>query len=379
MPIVLTLALASCFFINLAASRVVLSLYALELGAQPFAVGLVLAMYYTFPMLLSWPVGRLADRFGSRWLLLFAAASGAAGLTIPYFLRDLSAIYAAAALGGLALAFYNVLLQNLVGILSGPQQRTRNFSNLSLMGASANFIGPLIAGVSIDHLGHALASLWMVAPSLAAAVMIVLWGGVLPGGSRQSQPGTKILQTLANPEIRRMLATSGLVQLGMDLFQFYIPIYGHDIGLSGTAIGTVLSAFAVAAFVVRMIMPRLIALLGEEQLLSYSFFLAGAGYLLAPLSESVPVLALIAFVYGLGIGCTVPVTMMLMFSRSEQGRSGETLGLRLTTNNFVRTVGPTVFGLIASASGMFAVFWLSAMVMAAGGLLARPRKRAGDS
>ena len=53
MPIVLTLALASCFFINLAASRVVLSLYALELGAQPFAVGLVLAMYYTFPMLLS--------------------------------------------------------------------------------------------------------------------------------------------------------------------------------------------------------------------------------------------------------------------------------------------------------------------------------------
>lgn len=379
MPIVLTLALASCFFINLAASRVVLSLYALELGAQPFAVGLVLAMYYTFPMLLSWPVGRLADRFGSRWLLLFAAASGAAGLTIPYFLRDLSAIYAAAALGGLALAFYNVLLQNLVGILSGPQQRTRNFSNLSLMGASANFIGPLIAGVSIDHLGHALASLWMVAPSLAAAVMIVLWGGVLPGGSRQSQPGTKILQTLANPDIRRMLATSGLVQLGMDLFQFYIPIYGHDIGLSGTAIGTVLSAFAVAAFVVRMIMPRLIALLGEEQLLSYSFFLAGAGYLLAPLSESVPVLALIAFVYGLGIGCTVPVTMMLMFSRSEQGRSGETLGLRLTTNNFVRTVGPTVFGLIASASGMFAVFWLSAMVMAAGGLLARPRKRAGDS
>lgn len=375
MPIVLTLALASCFFVNLSASRVVLSLYALDLGAQPFAVGLVLAMYYTFPMLLSWPVGRLADRFGSRWLLLFAAASGAAGLTIPYFVRDLSAIYAAAALGGLALAFYNVLLQNLVGILSRPQQRTRNFSNLSLTGASANFIGPLIAGVSIDHLGHALASLLMVAPSLAAAVMIVLWGGAFPGGSRQPQPGTKILQTLANPEIRRMLAVSGLVQLGMDLFQFYIPIYGHDIGLSGTAIGTVLSAFAAAAFVARMIMPRLIALLGEERLLSYSFFLAGAGYLLVPLSASVPVLALIAFVYGLGIGCTVPVTMMLMFSRSEQGRSGETLGLRLTTNNFVRAVGPTVFGSIASVSGMFPVFWLSALVMAAGGLLARPRRR----
>ena len=379
MPIFLTLALALCFFINLTASRVVISLYALDLGAGPFEVGLLFATYYACPMLLSWPVGRLADRFGSRWLLMLGAASGAVGLAIPYYMRELSAIFAASLLSGLALAFANVLLQNLVGTLSKPEERTRNFSTFSLMGAGANFIGPLIAGVSIDRLGHPLASLCMMAPTLAAALMIAIWGGVYPGGARRPPSGTNMLQSLANPEIWRTLAASGLVQLGMDMFQFYIPIYGHSIGLSGTAIGTVLSAFAVAAFVARLIMTRLVELMGEERLLSYSFYLAAAGYLLVPLSIQVPVLALMGFVYGLGMGCTAPLTMMLMFSRSAEGRSGETMGVRLATNNLVRAVGPTLFGAIASAFGMFPVFWIGALVLGAGGLLVRPRRRRRES
>jgi len=379
MPILLTNALALCFFVNLTASRVVIALYALQLGAGPFEVGLVFAAYYASPMLLSWPVGRLADRYGSRWLLMVAAASGAIGLAIPYFIRELPAIFAASALSGLALALSNVLLQNLIGTLSSPQSRARNFGNFSMMGAGANFIGPLIAGVSIDRLGYPLASLCMMAPTLAAAVMIAIWGGLFPGGSRQPPSGTNLLQSLANRDIWRTLAASGLVQLGMDMFQFYIPVYGHFVGLSGTAIGTVLSAFAVAAFVARAIMTRLIEMMGEERLLSYSFYLAAAGYLLLPLSARVPVMVLMGFVYGMGMGCTAPLTMMLMFSHSAEGRSGETLGLRLATNNLVRAIGPTLFGAIASAFGMIPVFWIGALVLGAGGVLVRPRKRGGPS
>jgi len=38
--------------------------------------------------------------------------------------------------------------------LWGPEQRARNFSNFSLIGAVTSFVGPLIAGLSIDHLGY---------------------------------------------------------------------------------------------------------------------------------------------------------------------------------------------------------------------------------
>ena len=56
---------------------------------------------------------------------------------------------------------------------------------------------------------------------------------------------------------------------------------------------------------------------------------------------------------------------MLLFSRSAEGRSGETLGLRQTANNIVRVIAPSLFGFIASAFGLFPVFGISALMMGA--------------
>ena len=374
MPVYLTFALAFLGFVSLNAARVVLSLYALSLGAQPFAVGVLAAMFYVFPLLLSWLVGTLTDRFGSRWLLLFGTACGAIGLLVPYFSRELSALYVAAAMSGLSLAFYNVIVQNLVGILSKPHERIQSFSNFSLVGATANFVGPLIAGFSIDHSGYPIACLYIVALSIGAGAMLVAWGGVLPGGNKHhAGAATRVLDALADREIRQMLVTSGLVQVGFDLFQFYMPIYGHALGLSASVIGAVLSTFAVASFVVRLAMPRLIARLGEERLLEYSFYLGAASFMLVPLCRNPLMLGLISFAFGLGMGCGQPLTLMLMFSRSPEGRSGETLGLRLTANNIMRVIGPAFFGSIGSMFGLFPVFWISAIMMGSGGVRSRTK------
>jgi len=61
----------------------------------------------------------------------------------------------------------------------------------------------------------------------------------------------------------RALAVSSCVQLSIDLFQFCVPVYGHDIGLPASVIGMVLGAYAAAAFVARAAMPWLIALWGR--------------------------------------------------------------------------------------------------------------------
>lgn len=359
-------------FNSVSAARVVLALYALDLGAQPSGVGLLFATYYAFPLVISWPLGRLSDRIGSRWLLVFGAVSGTCGMLIPYFVRDLSALYAAGTMIGLSFACYNVLLQNLVGLLSKPEAHARNFSNMSMLGASSNFLGPLIAGFSIDYSGTAFACLYVVALSLTAVVLLVVWGGILPRGTRSVTAAGSLRDTLSDKEIVRMLATSSLAQVGQDLYQFYIPIYGHAIGLSASAIGSVIAAFAVAQFATRFIMPHLVLRLGEEGLLAYSFYLAAAGFLLVPFFEGAVALGVVSFMFGLGMGCCQPVTTMQLFRRSAEGRSGETLGLRQTVNNVLRVSGPVVFGFVATAFGLVPVFWMNALMMVAGGWIARP-------
>jgi len=78
----LTLALTFFNFVGANAARVLLTLYALELDAPASAVGVIGGLLYLFPLLLSWPIGALADRRGPRGVLLFAAICGAVSLTM---------------------------------------------------------------------------------------------------------------------------------------------------------------------------------------------------------------------------------------------------------------------------------------------------------
>jgi MFS family permease len=372
-PLRLTFAVCFLSFTGMTSARVVLSLYALDLGASASAVGVLAAMFFMFPLLLSWPVGALSDRIGPRGPLVLSTVFSAIGLSLPYFVPHVAALYVAAAMSGLALACYHVNLQTLVGRLSGPDERVRNFANFSLVGAATNFAGPLLGGIVVDHSGFAVACLYIVLLAVIAFVLLAVWGRQLPLAQKSTGPRLRVRETLADRDMRGMLVTSGLMQLGTDLFQFYMPIYGHGAGLSASAIGAVLAAFAAAAFCIRFGMARLVKRFGEQQLLTYSFFLGGLGFLLVPLFKGAALLGLVAFLFGLGMGCGQPLTTMLMFAKCAEGRTGETLGLRLTVNNTMRVAGPAVFGVVASFTGLTAVFIINGVMMAVGGWMSRPK------
>ncbi len=365
------LALALINFSTVLGGRVVLALYALNFGAQPFAVGVLAATFSAIPMSLAWLAGRLTDRIGARWLLSFGAAVGACGMAVPYLLPRLPALYLTAALLGLSFTFYTVTLQNLVGVLGRTEEHARNFSNFAMVAAFANFLGPMIAGFSIDHMGFGSACLSFVLLSLVSVVLLAWRGAILPGATPQAGKAGGFKDMLADADVRRVLVTSSLVQFGIDLFQFYLPIYGHGIGLSASVIGIVLAMFAAASFAVRALLPRLIARLGEETLLAYAFYIAAASFVLIPFCREAVLLSLVAFLLGLGIGCGPPVTMMMTYSQSPKGRSGEALGLRLTANHVARVIGPLAFGSLGSAFGLFPVFWVNALLMGCGGWISR--------
>jgi predicted MFS family arabinose efflux permease len=177
---------------------------------------------------------------------------------------------------------------------------------------------------------------------------------------------------LATAGLWRVLITSSLVITGIDLFQFAMPIYGKGIGLSASAIGVVLAMYSVAAFLVRIILPTLIARSSEETVLTYSFFIGAASLIVVPFFTSVPLLALISLTFGLGMGCGQPITMMMTYSSSSEGRTGEAMGLRLTANHITRVIVPLIFGMIGSAFGMYPVFFVNALLLASGGAVTKP-------
>lgn len=379
MSVYFVYALALFNGIGVFSSQMVLSLYALNLGASPLAVGLLAAAYSLFPMLLAVTAGKLIDRFGGRWPMTAGAACGGIGMLVPYFVQGLPAVYIAGATNGLWVVFFGLATQNLVGQLSTPDTRARDFSNYMLTNSLSQFLAPLIGGFSIDHGGHAGTCLYLALLSLAPIALLAVRGHALPGGTRRVEKarGGGIRAMLSDPVVRRTLITGSLLSVGLNLYQTYMPVYGHSIGLSASAIGMVLAMNSSAAFVSRFGLPRLIAKFGEERLLAYAFFAGAATLALIPLFKYPALLALVSFVFGLGMGCGQPIVIMLMYSNSRDGRSGEALGLKVTTNQLTKLVSPVLFGAIASVLGLFAMFWINAALMAAGGAISRPK--AGDA
>ena len=364
-----------CNMSSFRASKVLISLFAIELGASQVTIGLMIAMYSLLPALLAVYAGKLSDRLGVRVPMLVGSLGVAAGLLLPWLAPGLPALYASAALIGASHMFYNVSAQNLVGSLGGAEERTRNFANYALAMAIGSVIGPLFAGFSIDFVGHATGYLYIAALPLVPVLIMASARAVGRGPRLKTEEEQAVLSTslLANPVLRRTLIASAVAVTAQDLFQFYMPIYGHSVGLSASAIGVVLAMSGIAAFAVRIGLPRLVKRFGPDTVFNGSLFISAVTFLLFPLFVSAPALAAIALVLGLGMGCAQPVTLMLIFSRAPEGRSGEALGMRVTINQLTHIAVPVIFGTIGSVFGVAPVFIVNALILAGGGLLNREK------
>jgi MFS family permease len=315
--------------------------------------------------------GKLTDRLGVRKPMIGGTLGVMSALLVPYLAPGITALYVSAALLGASWVFYNVCAQNLVGLLSDSESRARNFSNYGLVMAGGSFFGPLLSGFSIDHFGHAQTYLHLALVPLASIAILATSKAIrgAKGKTAKEEHATYSANLLRNVPLRRTLITSAIVLTGTDLFQFYMPIYGHNVGLSASAIGMVLGMFAIAAFVVRLVMPALVKRYTADTVLLWSLYLGAFSYVLFPMFDTAVLLGAVAFVLGLGMGCSQPVSLMLIYDRAPAARSGEALGLRMTVNNFMHIAVPLFFGTLGSAFGVAPVFFANAAILGAGGVI----------
>lgn len=356
-------------------SRVAISLYALDQQASQFTIGTLMALYAVVPLVLAVYVGRLADRVGPRIPMLIGTAGVAVGLLLPPVFPGIATLYVSALILGSTFHFFFITVQGIAGGIGGTEHRARNFALVGMGFSAAGFIGPFLAGVAIDHLGHLPAfwilSLFPVVPTL----MLLLKPSIVPKPRAHTGPrgAHSVLDLWRLPGLRNTFIASGILSAAWDLFQFYFPVYGHSKGLSASAIGAILGVFALATFTIRVVLPPLARRYTEAQILTSGIFIAAAAFALFPVPAFANpyILAAIAFLLGLGVGCGQPMSMSLIYAMAPPGRAAECAGLRVTVNNVMHLVIPLFFGSLGTAFGYALVFATNSGILVAGGLLMR--------
>lgn len=352
-------------------SRVVLSLLAIDLGADPFGVGIMAALYAVGPMLLAIYTGKLIDRIGALAPMLIGTLGVALCLLLAAAVPRLAVLYGAALLFGLSFMLFFVAVQGITGALGREEDRARNYGLLSIGFSLAGFFGPVIAGFSIDFLGHRRALLILAGCALIPLLLLWLKRGLIPRASSlgQKQAGESALDLLRIPALRRTFITSGVLSAAWDLYSFYMPVYGHHIGLSASAIGMILAAFAAATFVIRLFLSAMVKRGSEMRILNQAIYVASAAFFLFPFFENPWALAAISFLLGLGVGTGQPLSMNLIYNLAPKNRTSEAAGVRVTVNHCTHVTIPLVFGAIGTAFGFAPVFFGNALMLLTGGLI----------
>jgi MFS family permease len=355
-------------------ARMTTSLFALELGGSEFTVGLLMALFALLPMLLSVSAGRLIDRVGPRTPVLLSFLGLAVGTALPFALPHLVTLYFSCTLVGTSFMFTHIAMNSVFGAHGTPEQRAVNFSWLALGFSVSNVLGPLVAGFSIDQLGHAQAMLALTVFPVLGFVLVWLRKRPLP----QPAPWTSgkrpgVLELLRIPQVRNTFVVSVLLSMGWDLYTFLTPLYGARLGLAATTIGVIMASFALATFVVRLVMPLFVKRLRHWVVMSSALALSGAAFLLFPLVSSVPLLLALSFVLGIGLGCAQPIIMSLLYEASPPGRQGEVVGLRTSLLNGSHSIIPLASGAMSAVAGMAPVFWIVAAFLLGGAWFARLR------
>ena len=370
-PIAAALAVAVCNMVAMRSSRVLLSLFALDLGTSVSVIGMLVASISLFPLFLSIYAGRLTDRLGLRRPLVLGSAGVTLAMVVPWFMPTLQGLFISAALLGTSNIFFALAMQHWIGLLgNNATERTRNFGNYATCVSIGAFIGPVIAGFGIDSVGHAGAYLICMIFPLAAFIAVAFFVRNQPGPEAREEGAVsgRAMDLLRVPELRRILITGGVLLTGIDLFEFYMPVYTRSIGHSASVVGIIVGMYSVAAFAVRSAIPRLVRWKTEEQLLTRCLAFGALGYLLVPFLENPWLLGAMAFTLGMCMGCGQPLTMSIIYNRSPAGRAGEALGLRLTSNNITHTSVPMIFGGLGAAIGVGSVFWIIAVLLGAGAM-----------
>ncbi len=372
-----------CVHAAMTGMRMAAPLLALSQGHSALSVGLLLALFSLTQVFLAIPAGRFADRHGLKRPVGWSVVAAVLGAVLAALWPHFEVLCVSALLMGGATGAASIALQRQVGRAArDPLELKRVFSWLAIGPAVSNFIGPVLAGLVIDHVG-----VWMggaagdtngyrAAFALLALFPLMTWFWIrhaqeLPPAP--VQPGTalrQVLDLLKQRQMRRLLVVNWLLASCWDVHTFVVPVLGHERAYSASVIGTVLGSFAMAAAGVRLVMPMVAAHLREWVVLSVAMAVTAAVFSVYPLMPSAWTMGLCSVVLGLALGSVQPMVMSTLHQITPHAQHGQALGLRLMSINLSSVVMPVLFGTAGTVVGVTVVFWTVGAAVGLGARLA---------
>ncbi len=365
-----------CINGGMAGIRMAAPLLALREGYSAATVGALLALFALVQLFLAIPAGRFADRHGVRRPIKLCIAFAVFGAALATLWPSVPVLAVTAVLTGSATGTAVIALQRYGGrIAHHPTQLKQVFSWLAIAPSLANFLGPFLAGLIIDHAGFRACFAAMGMLSLGAWWLVVRVEEAPIRAREKTARKSSAWALLADRKIRLLMFVSWIMTSCWDIHTFVLPILGHERDFSATVIGSILGAFALAATAVRLVMPMIAARLREWAVIMASMIVTAVIYAIYPLLQSPLAMGLSSALLGFFLGSAQPMVMSMLHLITPERQQGEAIGLRMMSINLSNILMPLFFGSLGAVVGVTSIFWFVGAVTGSSAVAAKKLKK----
>lgn len=343
-------------------------LTAIERGASPGMVGLILSVPHLLPLVLAIPLGGMIARSGGRKAILAGSVGMMAGAWATLILPGLMGLMLAQFLVGTAHMVMILAGQTVVSGLGTGKTLERYFGWYTTCLSGGQLVGPLLAGWLLDHQGAPIT--FMVTGSVAGlALASGFWlsGSATTGqAAERAQMGYRAQLRLlrSNPGVQVSIALTVAVVFALGAYGTFLPVYLNSLSLSATVIGALVSLRALSAMLIRPFMPRVIDLIGGRvRAMWLSATLVAAGLMLTGFMSDALFLGMLAVLVGIGSGISQPLSMVVLAETVTGHQRPGALGMRLMGNRAVQFLAPLSLGLLAEFLPYSVTFLIGGLVV----------------
>jgi len=354
-------------FLVVSMSGLLVPLMAVDLGASPAMIGVLLSVSGVGSLIAAVPAGVLVARMGTRRLIVGSCFLTGAACLYVYLSPSMASLFFGLTVFGIGWTVFAVAVQCHIGSIGGGGDASSNFGWYGTSVAVGQMIGPLLSGILIDTAGKGVA--WLVMAGIVTTAGAGLFFVIGPGVTAGQPTGSGGRAPFAVTDLLGLATVVGILSSFVTIFALgvrssFFPVYLAGIGYSASLIGAIDSVRGLTSVATRAsIGPALRLLGGRFPVLTLCHLILAAGIATIPFCSSIPLLVANAILIGIGFGIVTPVGQAIVFDSAPPENRAIAMGVRMTGNRMAQMASPLVFGFVIAGSSMSVAFLTSGILL----------------
>lgn len=343
----------------------ILPFYALAHGATPADLGMLTATFAGMSLIFSPIMGKLADRFGRKKILMVGTGGFVIGYLVFAFTDSLAMAFVARAIEGIAAAAIFPACISLLSDFTTEQQRGKAMGLVGMTFSLGFIIGPAIGGLAagISVQAAFLLSAFMALLNFASVSVQIKEPQEKKDSRGIVQQEVSLLEHLTSPIVFLFLGSfmTAFMIGGLDAT---LAIYTADrMGFSSPQIGLIFTYIGVLIMVMQFAAGGLVNRFGELKLIPMGLLLSGAGFFLLTFTHDWLTILFPLAVFVMGNALVFPSVNSLI-TKKVVGKRGAVLGLLSSFQSLGQMIGPLLGGFLYGLDHDYAFIGMSIAIFA---------------